>query len=179
MPHSQFRNVVQFMETFNQPVPKFPTIPAPKVEELRLKLNLEETFELAEAMGFEIRSAITGEVIARNADLVFKKVRETNVVGVIDAFTDTDYTNLGGIASYGFDAEPLQKEVHRSNMSKLWSANEVATQKPANWHAHETDSTEEKRFIVITDTGKVAKSPSYKPANFEQFVPKKVQAELF
>jgi len=167
------------MQVFSQDTPPFPTIPSPKIEGLRLKLNFEENLELADAMGFQIKVISPDGIIRSNADLEFTKVKPSNLVKIIDALVDIDYVNLGAFVAYGFDAEPIQKEVHSSNLSKLWTANEVATQKPANWHAHETDSKDEKRFIVLNDAGKVAKSPSYRPANFEQFVPKKVQAELF
>lgn len=177
--HSQFKNVLEFLDLFGQEIPQRPTVPPLKTELLRYSLNMEETLELADAIGLEVKCISPDGIIRSNKDLQFTKVRPTSLVKTLDALIDIDYVNLGALAAYGFDPEGPQKEVHESNRSKLWSGDEVATQKPASWHAHEKDIKSNKRFIVLNDAGKVAKSPSYRPANFEQFVPKKVQAELF
>lgn len=54
-------------------------------------------------------------------------------------------------------------EVHRSNMSKLWTSQEIESL-PADCHATITYGD---AYIVKRSDGKVIKSPSYSPANLE------------
>jgi hypothetical protein len=55
------------------------------------------------------------------------------------------------------------REVHRSNMSKLWTAQEIESL-PAGCTAAITYGD---AYIVKREDGKVIKSPSYSPANLE------------
>ena len=62
---------------------------------LRLRLQREETEELAEA------------------------IEAGDVVGVADALADLVYVAYGTAITYGIDLDAVLAEVHRSNMSKL------------------------------------------------------------
>lgn len=75
----------------------------------------------------------------------------------LTAIVDAVY---GWADKFGVNVETLDKcfeEVHRSNMGKFWSAEEVAT-KPDAWTA---DITYADAYIVKDETGKVRKSPSW------------------
>lgn len=95
----------------------------------------------------------------------------------LDALCDLLYVAFGAAVTYGFtEILPLAfAEVHRSNMSKLWTEDE--------WSAVDLDfrnehtyldvqiKTELKCFLVKRKSdGKVVKSPSYSPADFKQFL---------
>jgi predicted HAD superfamily Cof-like phosphohydrolase len=66
----------------------------------------------------------------------------------------------GWADKYGVDVEQIDlgfEEVHRSNMGKFWSHDEVAD-KPTTWTAEITYAD---AYIVKDETGKVRKSPSW------------------
>lgn len=82
----------------------------------------------------------------------------------LTAIVDAVY---GWADKYGVNVEQMDlgfEEVHRSNMGKFWSAEEVAT-KPATWTA---DITYADAYIVKDETGKVRKSPSWTEPNLKE-----------
>ena len=64
-----------------------------------------------------------------------------DLVGIADALADIVYVIYGTALTYGIDLDPVLREVHRSNMSKLGSDGEP----------------------LIRDDGKVLKSEQYFP----------------
>jgi predicted HAD superfamily Cof-like phosphohydrolase len=81
-----------------------------------------------------------------------------------DGVTDLLYVVYGWAVSVGFTTEQMDlafAEVHRSNMSKLWTAEEIESL-PPDCRATRVD---DQRFVVKRSDGKVIKSPSYSPAN--------------
>jgi predicted HAD superfamily Cof-like phosphohydrolase len=87
--------VTEFHETFDIVVNSTPTVPDSKTTQLRLRLIEEEFDELREALAKTDMPAIAKEL----ADLL--------------------YVVYGTAVSYGIDMEPVFREVHRSNMSKV------------------------------------------------------------
>jgi predicted HAD superfamily Cof-like phosphohydrolase len=87
--------VTEFHHTFDIVVNSTPTLPDPKTTQLRVRLIEEEFGELQEALAKAELPAIAKEL----ADLL--------------------YVVYGTAASYGIDMEPVFREVHRSNMSKV------------------------------------------------------------
>jgi predicted HAD superfamily Cof-like phosphohydrolase len=87
----------------------------------------------------------------------------------LDAIVDLLYVVFGAAIAYGFSPEQIDAafaEVHRSNMTKFWTAEEVShstanlafsSAGPAKWRA-------------INENGKVIKSPGYSPANLGPIV---------
>lgn len=150
-PHQQ---VKEFMLAFGQECPNTPGFPSDDICKLRPDLVTEESSEHREA--FE------------NLDYV----------KVCDAICDLLYVVYGSAIAIGLNEDTLNKmfaEVHRSNMSKMWTWEEAASQ-PEYWLGEIKLSLAEnapapKRWIVRNLDGKVLKSPSYTPPDLEQFLP--------
>jgi predicted HAD superfamily Cof-like phosphohydrolase len=87
--------VAAFHRTFDIVVNPFPTVVEERTRELRVRLIQEEFDELKEALAAEDLSSIAKEM----ADLL--------------------YVVYGTAVSYGIDMDPVFREVHRSNMSKV------------------------------------------------------------
>lgn len=87
--------VAQFHETFGIHDSKIPTLVDTQTSELRIKLIQEEFDELKEAIG------------------------EGSLVKIADGLADILYVVYGAAVSYGIDMDPIFREVHRSNMSKV------------------------------------------------------------
>lgn len=89
------RMVAEFHETFDIAVETVPRVPDEATRSLRVRLIQEEFGELQEALGQRDAAAVAKEL----ADLL--------------------YVVYGTAVSFGIDMEPVFREVHRSNMSKI------------------------------------------------------------
>jgi predicted HAD superfamily Cof-like phosphohydrolase len=87
--------VEEFHRTFDILVKKQPVLPDQATQALRVRLIQEEFDELNEAM------------------------LEGNLAAVAKELADLLYVVYGTAVSYGIDMEPVFREVHRSNMSKV------------------------------------------------------------
>lgn len=87
--------VEAFHRQFDILVRERPTTPTDATKALRLRLIQEEFDELKEAMD------------------------QDNLVSVAKEMADLLYVVYGTAVSYGIDMEPVFREVHRSNMSKI------------------------------------------------------------
>jgi hypothetical protein len=126
--------VEEFMLTFGQAVPGLSKMPEPDVQSLRLRLIHEEAEELHDA---------------------------DNLVEYLDAVGDLLYVVYGAALAAGFTDKQVDaavREIHRSNMSKLWSEDELGNV-PADARA------------ILSVPGKwIIKSPSYSPANLKPII---------
>ena len=165
----------EFMSTFGQVLPDAPTKLTKETYELRINLILEELDEFVRA--------------SQSQDLV----------GVADALGDLLYVIYGAGCAYGIDLEPVFKEIHRSNMSKLWTEEEVKSNQErfatgelvANQlavtkfrvssrvvhplivqeiHRFGQLNKDNQLYVVKRTDGKIIKSPSYSPANLLPYV---------
>jgi predicted HAD superfamily Cof-like phosphohydrolase len=133
--------VREFMRTFQQYVPSGPIMPDPVTQNLRYRLIDEEAQELSEA---------------------------TNAKEYLDAVGDLLYVVYGAALAAGFSPHQVDAaftEIHRSNMSKCWSDDEIDCI-PADSRSHRVG---ENRHIVRRNDGKIVKSPSYSPARLEGY----------
>jgi predicted HAD superfamily Cof-like phosphohydrolase len=89
------RMVEEFHRTFDIVVGAAPGVPDQATQTLRLRLIQEEFDELKEALS------------------------QKDVVGVAKELADLLYVVYGTAVSCGIDVQPVFKEVHRSNMSKV------------------------------------------------------------
>ncbi|HQV12175.1 MAG TPA: MazG nucleotide pyrophosphohydrolase domain-containing protein [Nitrospira sp.] len=87
--------VAEFHRKFDIPVGEKPAIPPDTTRQLRVRLIQEEFAELQEAMTAQDLPAVAKEL----ADLL--------------------YVVYGTAVSYGVDMDPVFREVHRSNLSKV------------------------------------------------------------
>jgi predicted HAD superfamily Cof-like phosphohydrolase len=132
--------VRRFMEHFGQQVPEKRKLPPAEVQFTRQRLIAEEHQELATAV---------------------------NLVDYLDAVCDLLYVVYGAAVEAGFNADTIDQaflEVHRSNMSKLWTDKEKTDYTGS-------DLVFEPRFDkwIAKRGGKVIKSPSYSPAQLERY----------
>lgn len=134
--------VREFHRAFLVDCPKRPTIPSRDIAALRSSLIDEERLEL----------------------FVAEKPAEA-----LDAIADLLYVVHGAAAAYGFTGEQVEaafREVHRSNMSKLWTREEV----DAGIGDNIARPVLGEMFVVTRPDGKVVKSPSYSPARLKEIV---------
>lgn len=101
----------------------------------------------------------------------------SNNIEALDGIADLLYVVLGAALAYGFTPEHVEAafaEVHRSNMSKLWTASEFLAHMRSGGSGIEFDEPNPDRpyarFIARRPDGKVIKSPSYSPANLAPIV---------
>ena len=131
--------VRDFMRTYQQLIPKSPIMPNPVTQNLRYRLIDEEAQELAEA---------------------------TNTKEYLDAIGDLLYVVYGAALAAGFSPHQVDAafcEIHRSNMSKVWTDDEIDSI-PADCRSTRVGDN---RHIVRRSDGKIAKSPSYSPPRLE------------
>ena len=69
----------------------------------------------------------------------------------------------------GVDLWDLFNEIHSSNMTKFWSNDEAFAIAAPNRDYTLTTNDGGKTYIVKNKDGKIVKSPSYRPANLENF----------
>ena len=132
--------VEEFHETFNLPVHEWPELPNEEVKELRLALIEEEAQELREAL------------------------EQHDVVAAADALADLLYVTYGAAHTFGIDLDKVLEEVHRANMSKLWTGEEVATLPGpgdgSGEYPFDAFKVAEDAYVVYREDGKVMKPPS-------------------
>lgn len=138
------QHVQEFHTAFGHPVNFTPTDPGVKHTKLRFTLILSELMELGRAIG------VKGLADMSEADFQAEQKRScANIellpnfaidhVEAADALGDLDYVVQGGNLTFGYPAEAVLFEIHRSNMSKLG-----ADGKP-----------------ILAEDGKVVKGPHY------------------
>ena len=133
--------VREFMRTYQQCIPERPIMPDPVTQNLRYRLIDEEAQELAEA---------------------------TDKTEYLDAIGDLLYVVYGAALAAGFSPHQVDAaftEIHRSNMSKVWTDDEL-DHIPADCRSTRVGDN---RHIVRRNDGKIVKSPSYSPARLEGF----------
>jgi predicted HAD superfamily Cof-like phosphohydrolase len=133
--------VREFMRTYQQCIPERPFMPDPVTQNLRYRLIDEEAQELAEA---------------------------TDKTEYLDAVGDLLYVVYGAALAAGFSPHQVDAaftEIHRSNMSKVWTDDEL-DRIPADCRSTRVGDN---RHIVRRNDGKIVKSPSYSPARLEGY----------
>jgi predicted HAD superfamily Cof-like phosphohydrolase len=175
--------VTEFMQTFGQETPPKPIIPSFEIRKLRAKLIFEEALETIEALGFTPRLKIEQDSIqdlpiTNNSVFMGNSAYEPSLVEIADGLADLHYVAYCGTAeACGLDMQPIFEEVHRSNMSKLWTTEEVSTPDsyPESYTAEQVSyphpqDVHIKCWLVKDKDGKVIKSPSYSPANLQPLI---------
>lgn len=192
------KQVHEFMQAFGQETPDKPTVPSLEVRKLRAKLVIEECLELIDALGLsmqltELPAGYDGgtQINVRSSTLIeFHESKPMSLLETADALADLDYVGPKGTAiACGIDMEPIFAEVHRSNMSKMWTTEEVlefsgtgaslrsfpidsfvgASNRQGNFKFIKKNLEEksDRCWICLNSDSKVIKSPSYSPANLK------------
>lgn len=156
--------VLEFMKTFKQYAPPTPAMPDYATRELRAKLILEESLETIAALGITVTPK-GGEL--KKDEYTFSQGGEPDMVEIVDGLADLHYVGYCGTANAcGIDMEAAFKEVHRSNMSKLWTADEIKSDFfNDGLVAIQISAGTSPVFLVKRADGKAVKSPSYSEAN--------------
>jgi predicted HAD superfamily Cof-like phosphohydrolase len=136
------QSVREFHRVFGATINEKPTEPTPQDMYLRYNLIMEE---LCEYFGASYRQHQEGA----KADLI----------EVADALGDLLYVVYGAGITYGIDLEPVFKEIHRSNMSKLWRKADVSHIR-TGWTV---ESVNEAFCIVKNEHGKIMKPATWSP----------------
>ncbi|AGS81018.1 phosphoribosyl-ATP diphosphatase [Caulobacter phage Cr30] len=120
MAKTNFEKVLQFHQTYNQPIG---TIPNPnnlsvQRENLRNGFIIEEFCELLDAQGYNPAGIHLIQAAWKVASIL-DRVRAPDIVEIADALADIEYFNHGTAVEYGINLDSVFSEVHSSNMSKL------------------------------------------------------------
>lgn len=122
--HKKFKSPIQRLDN-----PKFPDRP-----ELRAKLNIEETLEMAAALvgtnrAIELMHDAIQDLLNKNPD------QQPDTIETIDAMGDILFVTFGTAVEMGVDLELYFDEIHRSNMAKEGGGNRSDGKilKPAGW----------------------------------------------
>lgn len=166
------KQVREFHDTFGVPVADKPTMISDERLQLRAQLILEEVIETIEGMGCSIGIDKAGEYIA-----VRNHHYQPDMVKIADGLTDTRYVVNGAALELGIDLENTGDEVHRSNMTKLWSTAEWEEAALSGRVAAEGLTCKMMdlpkgqsyfRFLVVKRAdGKVVKPVGYSPADIK------------
>lgn len=171
--------VKDFMKVFGQDCPSKPVVPDIKTRILRVKLLLEEVLELTEASGLKIIDSMGFEFnksLLTNPDgvqIVENDKISPNLVEVADALADISYVNYGAANAYGIKLEPVEDEVHRSNMTKLFTLEEISDLDQESFSSKPV-RTSGKCYLVKNKDGKVQKSPSYEPTKIGALIDQQI-----
>lgn len=149
--------VAEFHKAFGVPVNETPRVIDRERRLLRAKLILEEASETISAMGCYVNREHNIEYSCVNQE--FEKLEE-----IADGLADLLYVTFGACLEFGIDAQKVFDEVHRSNMSKAWTGEELSTD--AFVEGYESRPIRSiNGYAVKRSDGKIIKSPSYSPAD--------------
>jgi predicted HAD superfamily Cof-like phosphohydrolase len=177
--------VKEWMNAFRQTFYNKPTQVNSEVLRLRAKLILEEAFEtITQGLGLDIyiQTPTSGDYLSitednvkgKEIDITFRQAKPLDLVETADGLADLHYVGYAGTGcALGIDMEPAFAEVQKSNMSKLWTKKESESRDIKSFPlVREIDSTDDRRFIVAREDGKIMKSPSYSPADIKSVIEK-------
>jgi len=180
------QQVLEFMQAFEQESPAKPCIPSLEVRKLRAKLLFEEAIETIDALGIAVQvdtgRALTIVLNNKVSNATFCEYGRPYLHLIADGLADLHYVAYCGTAlACGLDMEPIFAEVHRSNMSKFWSEDDIEQKlyEPPdtkgewfNREGHQMFITkkDDGMYLVKDKLGKAIKSPSYSPANIQRII---------
>jgi hypothetical protein len=108
---------IELMRAAGQEVRDTPGEPSAETRLLRANLTFEEAMETINALGFSIR--FEGPVASIPPQIFFVDDRPFRLIDAIDGCCDSNVINAGTLAALGVPDRPVQREVERSNRSKL------------------------------------------------------------
>lgn len=163
--------VAHWMQTFGQSTPTNPCIPNASTRKLRATLILEEAIEACVALGFVPEIFFNKECedeVELDATLQ-EIIVPPNLHQIADALAGLHYVGYCGTGvACGINMEPVFQEVHKTNMAKLWSKEEVDHVPLPGVLEKDLVAYEYKgKYVVKNSVGKIIKPPSWKPPEFK------------
>lgn len=164
--------VGEFMSHFGQKTPAFVTIPDRETRKLRAELILEEALETIAALGFDVEwTSIHSQKITKESTAIYPTVGGgvCDIYEVADGLADLHYVGYCGTGvAFGIDMDPVFQEVHRSNMTKMWTDKDL--KKVKRLHPTGVVETFGQGLHRVKVGGKVIKSPSFSPPNIKSIL---------
>lgn len=174
------------MRLYGQALPGVPTVPDEKTRLMRVNSLAEEVGELAAASGVSLHLVAHPHFSKPIVDVLIDPQAIPQLDQIADALVDCQYFVDGTANAYGLDLMPFFDEVHRANMSKLWSADELKRME-AGWSATAVVVTYsgnlppakedsgcpapvKQVFIVKRQDGKVMKPPGFKAPDLKSIM---------
>jgi len=158
------RRIKDWMRMFGQDTPNHPTLPDDKILELRCRLLMEEALEFCDAAGFKVTVTPAWGDIKVLVDISKSRGVQPDLDEMVDALADIKYVQEGAACALGVDMEPVDDEVHSSNMSKMWTKDELDQMPPDTVVL----AVGVNQFVVRRNDGKVVKSPSFRPPDIQR-----------
>ena len=130
MDKNQLR-VLEMMKVFEQECPSKPSLANEETRLLRAKLILEETLEFINALGLKLE-------YIDNKNFNLTKIKEPNLLEIVDAISDIEVINKGAAVAFGLDSEKFFNLVMYNNLTKLVNGKPLKNQdgkviKPENY----------------------------------------------
>ncbi len=149
--------VKEWHEAFGVPINEVPTIIDIERSMLHARLIDEESNETQNAMGVNATARI-------------------DLIEVADGCADLLYVIFGACLEFGIPIEEVFAEVHRSNMSKMWTIYEwqdaVISGQVEREGLTASERDDSGKLCVKRADGKIIKSPSYSPADIKSVLVK-------
>ena len=178
--------VTEFMRLYGQALPGVPTVPDEQTRMMRVNSLAEEVGELAQASGVILVLTAHPNLAKPKIDVKIDPDAIPQLDQIADALVDCQYFVDGTANAYGLDLEPFFDEVHRANMNKLWSADDLR-QMEQGWTARavvvtysntlppekedsQCQAPVRQMFIVKRQDGKVMKPPGFVAANLDKIM---------
>lgn len=111
----------------------------------KFEVDWHDTPEIPTRLRVNLRAVLIDEEVQE----LQKAIDESDIIEIADGICDLIYVLIGTAGEYGFAhlLDECFREVHRSNMSKLWNGE-----------------------VKKREDGKVIKSPNYSPADFKSIL---------
>lgn len=137
-----------------------------QVEEFHAAFQYRHPSPLTVDLSCSKTNALREDLIREELHELEAALSKRDPVEVLDALCDLQYVLSGAVVALGFAKfDDAFAEVHRSNLTKLWSESEVNACVECYTFQKSGD-----KFIARRDDGKIMKSPSYSPVNLAPFV---------
>jgi hypothetical protein len=163
---TQILQVAAFMRAFKQDIHLAPVDTVPlETATLRVKLGREKNEEFIASLKL---GEVEGHAVVDKAEAL-----DTLCGRLYILLGDAHALGLGLILPAGF------RQVHESNMTKLWTAAEADAHHGTDLSFEFLPSPNERCVIARNAFGKVIKSPSYRPAQLQDLIDDIDGQELF